>query len=231
MGLSRSKRSRRVSVPGYAVRMVAGSVIASLGCAPGEDPDFEDGLSGGGPAATEMSTVGAEVVSVALGRRPPVSVWTFDLTLENGAAEPRWLVVPDPPETSFDQAWGANGVGVFAVGAEEEHVTMVEIQGTPGLIAFLLAPRARIELSGISLRSWQEEPLTHLEVRAVSDLMIGYRPPGSYSVIGLTNEGTSVVDASVKTELNAWADENLATHPVSFETRRSWTVALQPPAG
>lgn len=177
----------------------------------------------------EAPAVSLRLVAAEPTLRFPKSVWTFDLRLANRGPVARWFLIPDPPEKQLGLERGADAVDVVAVGPAGARVFMLRIWATHNLLALRLAPGAEVELAGLALTSWQEEPLASIEIWAVRDLLLDGAPLGREhlgSAGVLVSDGVRA-DAGRQERMHRWEDPEMAAHPLTYAPDERWLLAIE----
>lgn len=191
---------------------------------------FEPTAGGEPGGAAETPSVSLTVVSVEPGRRPPKSFWVFDVELANRGAEARWFLIPDPAEKSLELERGAHAIDVVSMGSEPA-IRMLRISATHGLLALRLGPGSELQLRGLRLTSWDEEPLRSIEIWAVRELLFDGEPLGA-EVLDLPDilfSGSAAADADSPRKFHSWFDPQLASHELTYEADERWEVDLTSP--
>lgn len=128
-------------------------------------------------AAAPEGSVTLRRVDAQPSRRPPKSEWSFDLTLKNDAAEPRWFLLADPFEHPLSEPREAPGLAVFeAKSAGGAAVRMVRFSSTNDIVAFHLPSGSTLNIDNLALRCWSEQCPATLNVWASATLNVSGKP-------------------------------------------------------
>jgi len=155
----------------------------------------------------------------------PRAIWVVELTLGNRSSMPMWFLVPEPPEFSPGLERGAWAVEAVRPGGQTT-ATLVRISATHGLVAFRLAPGARLTVRDLSLESWHPEPVPAIEIWAVSEILLDGRPlMGDWlGAVDPTLSGTIEAHGASEESVYEWVDPDLASHPLTYTPQARWTL-------
>jgi hypothetical protein len=108
-------------------------------------------------------------------QRPPLVSLSFNVTLRNQAAEPRWFILPS--KLNLPPGKGVDGVEIYQINGQGR-VVIGRFQGTSGVQTLLLPANAQVTLWDLSIAYWGSLPKDEiaLEVITAKQLTVGNEP-------------------------------------------------------
>jgi hypothetical protein len=209
--------------------------LAALAACPGNSSKSDDTVrtppapaADAAPAAKEpvmnVTPVDMKFVGSNPGR-PPMLRLQFDVTLNNGAAEPRWFLLPKEAKRAAKNGGGVDGVEVDALG--NPPVLVGRFQGTDSVQALLLPAGGKISIERFTIVTFEDTQAgpASLEVVIARDLKIGGEDAAAWFKTDPTTPASADVSEDSQQRSGSRFTKDRSEVPITFTEDQRVKVA------
>jgi hypothetical protein len=191
--------------------------------APAVPPEGKDVMRQSDATGDDVAV--AATVMTRTPRKPPLVDVALDLRLDNRAAAPRWVLIPDgigPP-----RAGGVDALEIRTWTGARGTATIGTLLGRAGALVLRLAPGAHLRWRGAVVGSWQEGELGAIDVIVADGATVAGKPLEAWFTDGVPPVAGEVDVAEAAMSGVVRFDPGYAEQPLALSGSRTKRVELK----